>query len=118
MGNTCCKLPRRSRTARAQRYSVLYDTDSAAESVNENQSTTEVLAKLPTKGTTESKMIQRLFIYVHVIWLTCLCRSLEMVTSKMIVFVVKRYAVREGKTWQCTVRNAKIGRYAVRKGGC
>jgi len=73
MGNTCCKLPRRSRTARAQRperYGVRYDTASAAESVNENQSTTKVLAKLPTKGTTESKMIQRLFIYV--IWLTCL----------------------------------------------
>ena len=35
----------------------------------------------------------------------------------MVVFVVKRYAVREAKTWRYAVRNAKIERYAVRKGG-
>ena len=34
----------------------------------------------------------------------------------MVVFVVKRYAVREAKKWQYAVRKAKIGRYAVRKG--
>jgi len=33
-------------------------------------------------------------------------------------FVVKRYAVREAKKWRSAVRNAKIERYAVRKGGC
>ena len=35
----------------------------------------------------------------------------------MVVFVVKRYAVREAKKWRYAVRNAKIERYAVRKGG-
>jgi len=40
-----------------------------------------------------------------------------METPKMVVFVVKRYAVREAKTWRYAVRKAKIGRYAVRKGG-
>ena len=35
----------------------------------------------------------------------------------MVVFVVKRYAVREPKKWRYAVRNAKIERYAVRKGG-
>jgi len=35
----------------------------------------------------------------------------------MVVFVVKRYAVREAKNWRYAVRNAKIERYAVRKGG-
>jgi len=34
----------------------------------------------------------------------------------MVVFVVKRYAVREAKKWRYAVRKAKIGRYAVRKG--
>ena len=34
----------------------------------------------------------------------------------MVVFVVKRYAVREAKKWRYAVRNAKIERYAVRKG--
>ena len=37
--------------------------------------------------------------------------------AKMVVFVVKRYAVREAKKWRYAVRNAKIERYAVRKGG-
>ena len=41
-----------------------------------------------------------------------------METPKMVVFVVKWYAVREAKTWRYAVRNAKIERYAVRKGGC
>ena len=36
---------------------------------------------------------------------------------KMVVFVVKRYAVREAEKWRYAVRKAKIGRYAVRKGG-
>jgi len=38
----------------------------------------------------------------------------------MVVFVVKRYAVREAKKWRYAVRNAKIEQYAVRKGrgGC
>jgi len=36
---------------------------------------------------------------------------------KMVVFVVKLYAVREAKKWRYAVRNAKIERYAVRKGG-
>jgi len=35
----------------------------------------------------------------------------------MVVFVVKRYAVRVAKKWRYAVRNAKIERYAVRKGG-
>jgi len=35
----------------------------------------------------------------------------------MVVFVAKRYAVREAKKWRYAVRNAKIERYAVRKGG-
>ena len=35
----------------------------------------------------------------------------------MVVFVVKRYAVREAKKWRYAVRNAKIERYAVRKRG-
>jgi len=35
----------------------------------------------------------------------------------MVVFVVKRYAVREAKKWRYAVRNTKIRRYAVRKGG-
>jgi len=34
----------------------------------------------------------------------------------MVVFVAKRYAVREAKKWRYAVRNAKIERYAVRKG--
>jgi len=38
-------------------------------------------------------------------------------TPKMVVFVVKRYAVREAEKWQYAVRNAKIVWYAVRKGG-
>jgi len=43
-----------------------------------------------------------------------------METPNMVVFVVKRYAVREAKKWRYAVRNAKIERYAVRKGegGC
>ena len=40
-----------------------------------------------------------------------------METPKIVVFVVKRYAVREAKKRRYAVRNAKIGRYAVRKGG-
>jgi len=35
----------------------------------------------------------------------------------MVVFVVKRYAVREAEKWRYAIRKAKIGRYAVRKGG-
>jgi len=34
----------------------------------------------------------------------------------MVVFVVKRYAVREAKKWQHAVRRPNIGRYAVRNG--
>jgi len=34
----------------------------------------------------------------------------------MVVFVVKRYAVREAKKWRYAVRKAQIERYAVRKG--
>jgi len=33
-----------------------------------------------------------------------------------LLFVVKRYAVREAKKWRYAVRNDKIERYAVRKG--
>jgi len=33
----------------------------------------------------------------------------------MIVFVVKRYAVRDAKKWRYAVRKANIWRYAVRK---
>ena len=40
-----------------------------------------------------------------------------METPKIVVFVVKWYAVREAKKWLYAVRNAKIERYAVRKGG-
>ena len=35
----------------------------------------------------------------------------------MVVFAVKRQAVREAKKWWYAVRDAKIERYAVRKGG-
>jgi len=35
----------------------------------------------------------------------------------MVVFVVKRYAARETEKWRYAVLKAKIGRYAVRKGG-
>jgi len=34
----------------------------------------------------------------------------------MVVFVVKRYAVRDAEKWRYAVRKVKIGRYAVRKG--
>jgi len=40
-----------------------------------------------------------------------------METPKMVVFVVKRYAVREAEKWRYAVRKAKIGRYAVYQGG-
>ena len=35
----------------------------------------------------------------------------------MVVFVVKRYAVREAEKWRYAVRKTKIGRYAVRQRG-
>jgi len=38
-----------------------------------------------------------------------------METSKIVVFVVKQYAVREAKNWRYAVRKAKKGRYAERK---
>ena len=34
----------------------------------------------------------------------------------MVVFVVKRYAVREAEKWRYALRKAKIGRYAVYQG--
>jgi len=38
--------------------------------------------------------------------------------QKMVVFVVKRYAIREAKKqWRYALRKAIIRRYAVRKGG-
>ena len=37
--------------------------------------------------------------------------------QKIVVFVVKRYAVREAEKWRYAVRKAKIGRYAVRHRG-
>ena len=40
-----------------------------------------------------------------------------METPTIVVFVDKRYAVREAKKKRYAVRKAKIGRYAVRKGG-
>ena len=40
-----------------------------------------------------------------------------METPKIVVFVVKRYAVREAKKWRYAVRKTQIERYAVRKGG-
>ena len=42
-----------------------------------------------------------------------------METPKMVVFVVKWYAVRKAKKWRYMypVGKAKIGWYAVRKGG-
>jgi len=42
---------------------------------------------------------------------------MQMEMPTMVIFVVKRYAVREAKTWRYAVRKVKIGRYAVRKGG-
>ena len=39
-----------------------------------------------------------------------------METPKIVVFVVKRYAVRETEKWRYAVRKAKLERYAVRKG--
>ena len=35
----------------------------------------------------------------------------------MVVFVVKRYAVRVAEKWRYAVRKAKIGGYAVYQGG-
>jgi len=40
-----------------------------------------------------------------------------METPKMVIFVVKRYAVREAKKRRYAVRKAKKRQYAVRKGG-
>ena len=40
-----------------------------------------------------------------------------METPKMVVFVVKRYAVHEAKNWWYAVPKAKKGRCAVPKGG-
>jgi len=40
---------------------------------------------------------------------------MSMKLPKMLVFVVKRYEVREDKTWQYAVQKAEIGRHAVRK---
>jgi len=40
-----------------------------------------------------------------------------MEAPKMVVFVVKRYAVRETDKWRYAVHKAIIGRYVVRKGG-
>ena len=40
-----------------------------------------------------------------------------METPKIVVFVVKRYAVHEAKNWWYAVPKAKKGRYAVPKGG-
>ena len=54
---------------------------------------------------------------------TCACNILSFIppyvngNTKMVVFVVKRYAVHEAKKWRYAVREAKIGRYAVCKGG-
>ena len=55
---------------------------------------------------------------------TCACNRLSFYllyvngnAKKMVVFVVKRYTVREAEKWRYTVRKAKIGRYAVRQGG-
>jgi len=54
---------------------------------------------------------------------TCACNILSFYllyvngTPKVVVFVVEWYAVCEAKKWQFAVRKAKIGRYAVHKGG-
>ena len=65
MGNTCCKLPRRSRAAIYERLDseehAINDSANANRSVtygsvNENLSTIEVSAKLPTEGTTRGKI--------------------------------------------------------------
>ena len=55
---------------------------------------------------------------------TCACNRLSIYllyvnenAKQMVVFVVKRYAVREAEKWRYAVRKAKIGRYAVRQGG-
>jgi len=50
----------------------------------------------------------------HTVIVTSLCKWKR---PKWLFFVVKRYAVREAKTWWYAVHNAKIERYAVRKGG-
>jgi len=55
---------------------------------------------------------------VHVYATDCQCIFfMLMETPKMVVIVVKRYAVREAEKWRYAVRKTKIGRYAVRKGG-
>jgi len=46
--------------------------------------------------------------------LSSLC---EWKRQKMVVFVVKRNAVCEAEKWRYAVRKAKLGWYAVRKGG-
>jgi len=48
----------------------------------------------------------------HTVILSSLCKS-----QKNVVFVVKRYVVRKAKQWRNAVLNAKMRRYAVRKGG-
>jgi len=61
-------------------------------------------------------MFSRITVHVH----TTYCNFnffMLMETPKMVVFVLKRYAVREAKKLRYAVRNAKIDRYAVRKGG-
>jgi len=50
----------------------------------------------------------------HTVILSSLCKWKR---QKMVVFVVKQYAVREAEQWRYAVRKAKIGRYAVRQGG-
>jgi len=52
MGNTCSKLPWRSRTAR---YVVTNDSAIAAVYVNDTQSTTEATAIMPNQGTAKRK---------------------------------------------------------------
>ena len=56
-------------------------------------------------------------MYVHAshnVFLSSLCKWKR---PKWLLFVVKRYAVREAKKCRYAVRKAKIGRYAVRNGG-
>ena len=60
-------------------------------------------------------MFSRITVHVHTTYYNFYF-FMEMKTPKMVVFVVKRYAVREAKKWRYAVRNAKIERYAVRKG--
>jgi len=58
-----------------------------------------------------------MIVHVHATQTVILSSLSKWKRQKNVIFVVKRYAVRETEKWRYAVRNAKIGRCAVRKGG-